>query len=200
MGVGIEVLVVDWPRVEAAPPGLRGALLDEAAFGGETTGGLDEKGWIRPSGADADWHAQYAFRHTLSSYKPHFWACERWEDVRDFATPALRAALDRFTAPLFWHGLEYVAGSDAAVIPERECPWEADLLLWRPPEDIPPLKGHWDAVSPHIESLREPFDRYAADPTGWIPDFDSFAAFLEDWGEVVTEADRRGWGIVGLRC
>ncbi|MEV6655193.1 hypothetical protein [Streptomyces sp. NPDC051219] len=48
--------------------------------------------------------------------------------------------------------------------------------------------------------MREPFAQHAAVPQGWICDFESSAEFLKDWGEAVVEADRRGWGIVGLRC
>ncbi|MWA15884.1 hypothetical protein [Streptomyces sp. BA2] len=151
MGIGIEVLIVDWDRVEAAPAGGRRELLDEAAFGDE--GDLDEEGWIWPAAADADWYGRYAFRHTLGSYKPHFWAGERWEHVRDFADPGLRTALDRF-----------------------------------------------EQAAPSLDTLREPFAQHAAAPTGWIGDFDSFAEFLRGWSEVVVEADRRDWGIVGLRC
>ncbi|GCD38818.1 hypothetical protein OEIGOIKO_06637 [Streptomyces chrestomyceticus JCM 4735] len=40
----------------------------------------------------------------------------------------------------------------------------------------------------------------SVEPDGWITTFESFAGFLTDWGEVVTEAERRGWGVVGLRC
>ncbi|WP_405690694.1 hypothetical protein [Streptomyces sp. NBC_00057] len=45
-----------------------------------------------------------------------------------------------------------------------------------------------------------PFAERAAVPQGWICDFESFAEFLMGWGEVVVEADHRGWGVVGLRC
>ncbi|MEU6001121.1 hypothetical protein ABZ837_25235 [Streptomyces sp. NPDC047197] len=47
--------------------------------------------------------------NTLGSYKPHFWAGERWEHVRDFAGSGLRTALDRFADALFWEGLAYMA-------------------------------------------------------------------------------------------
>lgn len=48
--------------------------------------------------------------------------------------------------------------------------------------------------------LYGPFTQHAADTGGWIKTFESFADFLTAWGEVVTEAARRDWGIVGLRC
>ncbi len=55
---------------------------------------------------------------------------------------------------------------------------------------------------PVTEILTEPIEKPASssEPGGWITTFESFADFLTDWGEVVTEADRRRWGIVGLRC
>ncbi|MGW7072101.1 hypothetical protein [Streptomyces sp. NPDC054872] len=195
----IEVLIVDRDRVVAAPAGERGELLREAAFGDEAD--LDEEGWIWPSAADADWYGRYAFARTLGSYKPHFWAGERWEHVRDFAGPDLRSAVDRFVAALFWEGLEYVAdpAETAGSLPERECPWDVNALMWRPPQDIAAIKGFWERTAPSLHTLREPFARHAATPTGWIGDFDSFAELLREWGEVVTEADRRGWAIVGLR-
>ncbi|MFF3403503.1 hypothetical protein ACFYW6_34030 [Streptomyces sp. NPDC002659] len=201
MGVGIEVLIVDWDRVEATPASKRSELLEQAAFGDdEYEGGLDEEGLIWSSAADADWYGRYAFRRTLGSYKPHFWAGERWEHVRDFAEPGLRTSLDQFMAALFWQGLEYVAKEDPRGLPERECPWDADLLMWRPPDDIAAIKGFWAQAAPDLDTLREPFAQHAAVPDGWIRDFESFAEFLNGWGEVVAEADRRGWGIVGLRC
>ncbi|MFF0451433.1 hypothetical protein ACFYT4_34585 [Streptomyces sp. NPDC004609] len=201
MGVSIEVLIVDWERVASAPAHLRGDLLDEAAFGDDETGGPDEEGWIRPGRTEDVWYAGYAFRRTLGSFKPHFWAGERWESVRGFIEPGLRTAVDRFTAGLFWDGLadmpEYEADGPPAA---RECPWDLDLLMWCSPDEVAELGGHWKRAAPELGALREPFTLHAARPGGWIPDFDAFARFLKDWGDVVTEAHRRGWGIVGLRC
>lgn len=121
MGVCIEVLIVDWKRVEAVPADLRGDLVEEAAFGGESLeGGFDEEGWLWPASADAVWYGRYALYRTLGSYKPHFWSGERWEDIRDFTEPGLRTSLDRFMGPLFWqHGLEYRVGEDPGAVPER---------------------------------------------------------------------------------
>ncbi|MEU6183602.1 hypothetical protein [Streptomyces coeruleorubidus] len=39
---------------------------------------------------------------------------------------------------------------------------------------------------------------HAACPGRWIEDFDGFSVLLREWGVVVTEAGRRGWGLVGL--
>ncbi|GHE09642.1 hypothetical protein [Streptomyces alanosinicus] len=150
MGVGIEVLIVDWPRVEAAQPGDREELLVDAAFGEAYSDGLFEHGWSWSTHPGEDWYGRYALRNTLGSYKPHFWAGHRWDHMRDLVEPRARDVVDR--------------------------------------------------VAPQLEVLREPFTQHAAESSGWIRSFESFADFLTDWGEVVTEAERRGWGIVGLRC
>ncbi|MZE76710.1 hypothetical protein [Streptomyces xinghaiensis] len=47
----------------------------DAAFG-EDEGDdlLNEHGWTWPTRPGEDWYVRYAFRDTLVSYKPHFWA------------------------------------------------------------------------------------------------------------------------------
>ncbi|MFI1074873.1 hypothetical protein [Streptomyces puniciscabiei] len=199
MGVSIEVLIVDWPRVEAAPPGDREDLLTDAAFGEAYSDDLFEHGWSWSTQPDEDWFGRYAFRNTHGSYKPHVWAGFRWEYMREFVEPKVREVLDRFIDTLFWHGLEDATGASSG-LPDRPCPWDADLSLWCPPDQVPLLAGWWRQAQTHLETLREPFIQHAAEPGGRIGTFESFADLLTDWGEVVTEAERRGWGIVGLRC
>ncbi|MFI2239655.1 hypothetical protein [Streptomyces chrestomyceticus] len=199
MGVGAVVLIVDWPSVEAVAAEDREELLIDAAFDATYGDDPDEEGWSWPAQPGADWYGRYSLRNTLDSYKPHFWAGHRWDHMRDFVEPKLREMLDRFNDVLFWRGLEETTGAGSG-LPERPCTWEADLLLWCPPDHVPLIAGWWRQVEPRLESLREPFDQHAAEPDGWITTFESFAGFLTDWGEVVTEAERRGWGIVGLRC
>ncbi|WP_051886487.1 hypothetical protein [Streptomyces hygroscopicus] len=92
MGVGIEVLIVDWPRVEATKPSAREELLIDAAFGEVHSDDLFEHGWSWPTRPDEDWYARYAFRDTIGSYKPHFWAGHRWEHLRDVVEPQAREA------------------------------------------------------------------------------------------------------------
>ncbi|MBW8092643.1 hypothetical protein IGW14_32910 [Streptomyces hygroscopicus subsp. hygroscopicus] len=199
MGVGIEVLIVDWPRVEATKPSAREELLIDAAFGEVYSDDLFEHGWSWPTRPGEDWYARYAFRDTIGSYKPHFWAGHRWEHLRDVVEPQAREALDRFSDALFWHGMADTPGAGSP-LPERPCTWDADVLLWCPPDQVPLIAGWWRRARPRLEELREPFDRHAAEPHGWINTFDEFARLLIDWGEVVDTAERRGWGIVGLRC
>ncbi|OIK01074.1 hypothetical protein BIV25_05945 [Streptomyces sp. MUSC 14] len=199
MGVAIELLIVDWPRVEAAAPSDREELLSDAAFGEAYSDDLFEHGWSCSAQPGEGWFARYAFRNTHGSYKPHVWAGFRWEYMREFVEPKVREVLDGFSDALFWHGSEDTAGV-VSELPERPYAWEADLLLWCPPDHVPLIAGWWRQVETQLEVLREPFVQHAAEPGGRIGTFESFADLLSDWGEVVTEADRRGWGIVGLRC
>lgn len=56
----------------------------------------------------------------------------------------------------------------------------------------------WERGEPFLEELSGPF---AAECEGWAgrPDtFEGFVALLREWGAVVAEAARRGWGLVGL--
>ena len=198
VGVAIEVLIVDWPRVEAAAGDRQGLLID-AAFGEVYSDDLGEHGWAWPTQPGEDWYGRYAFRETLGSYKPHFWAGQRWEDLRGFVEPTVREALDGFNDALFWHGLEDTTGTGSGLA-EPPCPWEADLLLWCPPDHVPVIAGWWRQAASRLDVLREPFTQHAAQASGWITTYETFAALLTDWGAVVTEAERRGWGIVGLRC
>ncbi|OIJ96661.1 hypothetical protein BIV25_17010 [Streptomyces sp. MUSC 14] len=199
MGVAIEVLIVDWSRVEAVAPGGREDLLSDAAFGEAYSDDLFEHGWSWSTQPGEDWFGRYAFRNTFGSYKPHFWAGFRWEYMRDFVEPEGREVLDRFNDALFWHGLEDTTGV-GSVLPERPCTWEADLLLWCPPDHVSLIAAWWRQAGRRLGELREPFIQHAAESGGWIKTFESFADFLTDWGEVVTEAARRDWGVVGLRC
>ncbi|MGW2179600.1 hypothetical protein ACWCXX_16160 [Streptomyces sp. NPDC001732] len=201
MGISIEVLIADWERLEATPAAEQSALLWDA-FDDEDCawGSLPPAGWVRPRDEDADWCRRYDFHNTLSSYKPHFWAGERWEDVRDHAAPGLRTALDHYLSALFWSGLPYMDGGDGRDDFEPECPWNVQALMWCAPDEVPGIKRLWERAAPELDTLRQPFAEHAADPGGWIENFDEFALLLKDWAEVVTEADRRGWGVIGLRC
>ncbi|MES4890420.1 hypothetical protein [Streptomyces sp. NPDC096012] len=113
--------------------------------------------------------------------------------MREFVEPKVREGVDWFVDTLFWHGLGDATGTGSG-LSDRPCPWDADLLLWCPPDQVPLLAGWWRQVQIHLEILREPFIQHAAEPGGRIGTFESFADLLTDWGEVVTEAERRGWG------
>ncbi|MGW3043888.1 hypothetical protein ACWC9T_28460 [Kitasatospora sp. NPDC001159] len=94
--------------------------------------------------------------------------------------------------------LEDLTGEGAG-LPKRPCTWDAALLLWLPPDLVPVVAGWWQRVPPRLAELREPFDRYAAEPGTEVGDFERWTELLTHWGRVVTEAQRRGWGV-GLRC
>ncbi|WP_316764757.1 hypothetical protein [Streptomyces herbicida] len=105
----------------------------------------------------------------------------RWDRIRDFVEPKVREVLDRFNDALFWPGLEETTGFGSG-LPEQPCTWDADLLLWCPPDHVPLIAGWWRQAAPQLEVLREPFTRHAAEPGGWITTFESFADLVTDWG------------------
>ncbi|GAA5201283.1 hypothetical protein GCM10023322_80960 [Rugosimonospora acidiphila] len=198
----ITVLIADWAHLGEAAPDQRLDLLMDAAFPDEGWDVPDpECGWVWQSGTDAPWLARYVFRGTSGSYKAHFRTGQAWEKMRDAADADLRATLDRFLSGLFWYGpnpddeATHVRGGLFAEKVGRG----RGVLLSYPPDDMPVLVKSWVEAQPRIGELREPFDAHAVRPTEqWIRDFDEFADVLNCWGEVVGEADSRGWGLVGL--
>ncbi len=55
MGVGTEVLIVDWPSVEAVTADDREDLLIEATFGEAYNDDLGEHDWSWPAQPGTDW-------------------------------------------------------------------------------------------------------------------------------------------------
>ncbi len=205
MGVCMEVLIVDWAVLKAVPAGERGERVEEAAFGPEDVDDHSlEPGWTWPRPGEARWWARYEFLDTMTSYKAHFWAGECWDALRAFVDPSLRDALDQFSAPLFWgaHNYESLAPPFSPVVESNPGEWSSrtDVMLWLQPEEVAALARFWEQVEPHLRSLRAPFDRHLARPIGWIQDFASFARLVTEWGDVVSQAARRDWAVIGLRC
>lgn len=64
MGAGIEVLIVDWPRVEAAAPGDRQELLIDAAYGEAYSDDLFEHGWAWAARPGRGWYALRSLKGT----------------------------------------------------------------------------------------------------------------------------------------
>ncbi|MFF3323668.1 hypothetical protein [Streptomyces sp. NPDC002889] len=197
MGLDITVLVVDWAHLTAIPADDRVDRLEDAAYD------LDEieHGWTWPSNDAKPWCGRYEFRDTLGSYKPHFWAGEAWDDVRAFADPALKAALDRFLTPLLW---DDATGDDDDAEAQDEVRDGMDLLrrsvlVSCTPEAVEELVDAWNETAPLLAQLREPYAAHAACPGRWIANFEEFSDLLHGWAEVAMEAERRGWGLVGLR-
>ncbi|WP_328389289.1 hypothetical protein OHS81_32840 [Streptomyces sp. NBC_00400] len=87
MGLDITVMIVDWSWLGEAPPRERLSRLRDAWYADET--GLWNHGtpavtgdWEWPRGPDAAFFAVYEFLRTCGSFKPHFWAGERWESLQ----------------------------------------------------------------------------------------------------------------------
>ncbi|MGW1404504.1 hypothetical protein [Streptomyces sp. NPDC002403] len=72
------------------------------------------------------------------------------------------------------------------------------LLVARSPDSVRELATTWEGVGPRLDGLREAFTVHSAVPDGRGGDFDGSALLLTEWGRILTEAARRGWGVVGL--
>ncbi|KJS54202.1 hypothetical protein VM98_20620 [Streptomyces rubellomurinus subsp. indigoferus] len=197
MGVDITVVAVDWAHLRGIAPDARLPALEEAAYDEVAV----EAGWVWPVEPGRAWLGRYEFARSCGSYTPHFRAGEAWGNVRDAAGPALRAALDGFLLPLFWYGpgREAAAHVEPGVLPAGDRTERYGPLVAAGPGTVARLDRCWREASPALPELREPFGRLAADPGGWIEDYEDFARLLSGWGEVVGEAGRRGWGVIGLR-
>lgn len=196
MGLDITVVGLDWGELERTPAGERPAVLEEATWPGDEDDhwpAEPEPGWTVPASPRVPWSGRYTFGCTSGSYKPHFWAGRGWEDVRGFADPVLREALDGFLGGLFWHDDPLTPPMDG-LVPSPP----PGVLVACPPAAVEALAAHWARAEPLLEGLRAPYARHAADPGGWIEDFDRFDALVREWAVVVTGARRRGWGVLGL--
>ncbi|MFE9661314.1 hypothetical protein [Streptomyces sp. NPDC005955] len=221
MGLDLTVVVVDWRRLADAPPGRRLALLESAldedadrcrcgahCADGRCDGGTGcwdcpdcadpDAGWIPPRAPGHPWYLAYEFTLTCGSFKPHFWAGERWEELR--VTPAahrVRGALDSFLAGLLWvpPGEEDAPEPLLAATPDRPG---APLLVSAAPGAAALRAAAWRRAAPHLADLRAPFDARPARPNGWVETYEEFARLVREWGEVTAAAEQRGWGVVGL--
>ncbi|MFG2331701.1 hypothetical protein ACGFMM_18955 [Streptomyces sp. NPDC048604] len=203
MGLDITVIIADWSWLGEVPPRDRLSRLRDAWYADETglwdhDAPVVEGDWAWPRGTGSAPFAVYEFRGTLGSYKPHFWAGERWESVRDHADPLVRARLDTLLLGLIWGGLD---GEAEHVDQGFFCDDPAatyGLLLARSPAGVRELAATSEEMRLRLDGLRGPFDEHAAVPEGWVRDFDEFTQLLDDWGRVLSEAARQGWGLVGL--
>ncbi|MEV5727159.1 hypothetical protein ACFV83_06960 [Streptomyces pharetrae] len=202
MGLDITVMIADWRWLAEVPPPERLSRLRDAWYDDET-GLWDhdapavEGDWVWPRGPHGAHFAVYEFLHTCGSFKAHFWAGQRWEAVRDHVERTLRTELDGFL-----HGL-IRDGPDGEV---RRCepgllgdgPAAYGVLLARSPAGVRELAAAWERIRSGLAELRGPFTEHAAVADGWAGDFDAFGRLLTEWGRIVAEAARRGWGLVGL--
>lgn len=211
MGMCIDVLIVDWDHLMSVPEDQHYAVLHEAGTsvdedwwdaGPKHPSSVGPQ-WFWPSPPAVDWFGKFDFGDVGYSYKDHFWAGERWEEIRSFVEPGLRSAVDRFIDPLFWGGLEYMPDQDAgapSIVSVDESSPPSDHLLWCRPAAVSSLKRLWEFASPELSLLRSPFDQHSRADFGRINDFDTFVGLLRGWGDVIDRAGLRGWGVVGLRC
>ncbi|MFD5399282.1 hypothetical protein ACFWJW_34375 [Streptomyces sp. NPDC127097] len=204
MGLDITVMIVDWSWLGEVPPQERLSRLRGAWYSDET--GLWDRGaptvkgdWEWPRGPDGAFFGIYEFLRTCGSFKPHFWAGERWELLRDHADPMVRTGLDILLLGLIWDGPD---GEAEHTDPDFFCDdlgFSYGLLVGRSPDSVRELAATWEEVRPGLGGLRGAFDEHAAVPAArWFRDFEAFTDLLEEWGRVLTEAARRGWGVVGL--
>ncbi|HEY9372760.1 hypothetical protein [Streptomyces sp.] len=203
MGLDITVMIADWSRLGEVPSRDRLSRLRDAWYADETglwdhDAPVVEGNWNWPRGAGSALFAVYEFRGTLGSFKPHLWAGERWESVRDHADPLVRARLDALLPGRTWGGLD---GETEHVDQGFFCDDPAvayGVLLARSPASVRELAATSKEVRPWLEGLRGPFDEHPAVPEGWVRDFDEFSELLDDWCRDLSEAAQHGWGLIGL--
>ncbi|MFI6287217.1 hypothetical protein ACIBCM_21130 [Streptomyces sp. NPDC051018] len=208
MGLDITVVMADWEHLARMPAGERLEALTDAVYPSFRCAPCEEAdlaaqgGWVGT--CRSKWCAEYRFFGTTGSYSWHVHLANAWDDMRASAEPGLRGALDCFLGGLVWDGPgggaadRYDAPPSAGGFPDDPAPWRPRVLLLRAPDEVPELVRAWELAAPRLEELREPFDTEAA---GWAArpgTFDDAVGLIREWGEVVTRARARGWGLVGL--
>ncbi|MGW0391064.1 hypothetical protein ACWDYJ_09195 [Streptomyces sp. NPDC003042] len=209
MGLDITVVMADWEQLARIPAGGRLEVLTDAVYPDFCCVPCEEAdlavrgGWVWQR--QSLWCAEYRFFGTTGSYSWHFHLANAWGDMRASAAPDLRDALDRFLGGLVWDGPDDAVGAgpdddlpSAGGFPDDPAPWRPRVLLLRTPDEVPALVRAWEVAAPRLEDLREPFNTEAR---GWAArpgTFDDAVALMHEWGEVVTQAGLRGWGLVGL--
>ncbi len=206
MGLDLTLRMSDWERLRVIPVEDRIRALDETMWPSDLDDayysmyGLAD-GWVWPPNQGAAWCAEYHFFGTTGSYRSHSKAGDAWADIRVLADATLRDAMDRFLNGLIW---DEDPAEDPALtggggffppVTDRRRP---HILLVCPPEAAHGKSRAWERAAPRLEELRGPF---AAECAGWAgrPDtFEEFATLIREWGDVVTETARRGWGLLGL--
>ncbi|MET9644811.1 hypothetical protein [Streptomyces syringium] len=121
--------------------------------------------------------------------------------MRSLVDASVREAMDTFLVGLIW---DADPADDPALtggggfFPSATDHGLPRVLLVCPPEAVRGKARAWERVESQLEELREPF---ATECEGWAgrPDtFENFTALLREWGNLTTDAARRGWGLVGL--
>ncbi|MER6347374.1 hypothetical protein ACWC10_25475 [Streptomyces sp. NPDC001595] len=207
MGLDITVMIADWSWLTEVPPGRRLTRLRDAWYD-DGTGWWDrdapavESGLDWPRGPHSGRFAVYEFPRTCGSFKPHFWAGQRWESFREHIAAPMRAEWDALLLELVWDGLDGTARhTEPGLFGDDEDDPDAHgqgVLLARSPGTVRELGARWERIRPGLDGARQAFTEHAAAPEGWVGDFDAFKELLEGWGQVLAEAAGRGWGVVGL--
>ncbi|MGW7075214.1 hypothetical protein [Streptomyces sp. NPDC054866] len=199
MGVDITVLVVDWAHLKQIPAADRLEVLQESAYSDEDADAKSDTayaGWVWPVEPERRWLGRYEFDGTLGSYKPHFRSANAWDDVRKDVPPAQRTAVDGFLAGLIWSGPDphdEADHTDDGVLPSMVGLWRSGPVIVRAPQTVARLVRTWGSASPVVPQLRELWGVDAPSPS-----FEDFNRLVTEWGEVLGEAHRRGWGVIGL--
>lgn len=121
--------------------------------------------------------------------------------MRALADASLREAMDHFLNGLIWDedpAQDPTLTGGGGMFPPVTDRWRRDLLLVCTPERTLDKARFWERAAPELGKLRGPF---AAECEGWAGRPESFEEFLTlicEWGDVIAEAARRGWGLVGL--
>ncbi|MGW2183824.1 hypothetical protein ACWCXX_38735 [Streptomyces sp. NPDC001732] len=205
MGRDLTLFMVDWEQLSAIPVESRTGRLDDMAWPWELGDVYDSRherahGWLWPPGSAPAWCAVYSFFTTTSAYIPHVRAGVAWADIRPLVEAPAREAMDSFLGGLIWDAdqVDESAANGGGVFPPAADRWHPHVLLVCLPEAVADKARAWERAEPCLEELSGPF---AVECEGWAgrPDtFEDFVALLREWGGVVTEAARRGWGLVGL--
>lgn len=206
MGRDLTVLMVDWGQLGAIPVENRIERLGDMAWPWELddvdNGGYERaRGRLRPPGRAPAWCAECDFLTTTGAHIPHVRAGAAWADMRPLVDASVREAGDSFLGGLIWDADQVddpAARGGGGVFPPATDRVHPNVLLVCLPETVAGKARAWERVEPCLEGLRGPF---AVECEGWAgrPDtFEGFVALLHEWGGVVTEAARRGWGLVGL--
>ncbi|MFE3181130.1 hypothetical protein ACFXKR_09565 [Streptomyces violascens] len=206
MGLHLTLCMADWghlreihvkDRIRALNEAISPTGLDHDGYG---TLGLAE-GWVWSPNQDPAWCAEYRFFCTSGSYKTQSRAGDGWDDMRVLVHASLRDAMDRFLNGLIWDedpaNDPTLTGGGGFFPPAADRRW-SNLLLVCSPEAATDKADAWGRAAPRLQELRSAF---AAECEGWAgrPDtFEEFTTLLHEWGDVVTEAAGRGWGLVGL--
>ncbi|MRH91986.1 hypothetical protein GFY24_31885 [Nocardia sp. SYP-A9097] len=196
MGVDIYPAIAHWDRVADTlnAAGIQGIW---QLFDALPDWEVDEPDDVRlrwPLLVDS-WYAECTFRGlgSTGSYKPHFFLGHLWEHARERPDmPADVVALfDEFIGRL-------VLGVPSARVDlSEQLPGQAELMNCFPPSEVCGLARLWRECSDRIGALRPVLAAQLIEDR-WFGDVGQVLSLLQGWGDVLHEAERRGWGLFYL--